>query len=64
MRGKEWQEAAEVGRGQVTQSSVRQAVKPGLDLEGQQSCFFTGTQEPEGISTCDRVHGHIQDLDS
>lgn len=61
---REWQEAAEVGRDQVTQTPGCQAKKPGLDPEGQQSSSFTGTQEPDDIPTCDIRHGHSQDLDS
>lgn len=61
---KGWQEAAEVGRDQVTQIPGRQAKKPGLDPEGQQSSSFTGTQESDDIPTCDILHGPIQDLDS
>lgn len=46
MQGREWQEAAEVGRDQVTHSSACEAVKPEFDPEGPPP--LTGAQEPEG----------------
>lgn len=60
--GREWQEAAEVGRDQVTHSSACQAIKPEFDPEGPPP--LTGAQESGGIPTCDILHEHIQDLDS
>lgn len=49
-----------MGRDQVTHSSASLTLTP----EGQQASSLTGTQEPEGIPTCDILPGHIQDLDS
>lgn len=59
---KEWREAAEVGRDQVTHSFAYQAMKPGLDPEGQQSSS-PGTQQPEDTPHMEHTSWTIPDMD-